>query len=102
MRKLLIPLTYSIDQWRINGKFIYLLILPFCLFRATLAAHGGSQARVELELWAWLIPQPQQCQIQAMSVTYTTAHGKDGSLTHRVRPGFEPATSWLLVGFVNH
>jgi len=36
-----------------------------------------------------------------MSVTYATAHGNAGSLTHRVRPGIEPAASWILVGFVS-
>ena len=36
-----------------------------------------------------------------MSVTYTTAHGNAGSLTHSARPGIEPATSWFLVGFVS-
>jgi len=30
-------------------------------------------------------------------VTYTTAHGNAGSLTHWVRPGFEPESSWILV-----
>jgi len=47
-------------------------------------------------------PQPQQCGIQATSVTYTTAHGNAGSLTHRARPGIKPATSWFLVRFFNH
>ena len=30
----------------------------------------------------WPMPQPQQCRVQAMSVTYTTAHTNMGSLTH--------------------
>ena len=34
-----------------------------------------------------------------MSVTYTTACGSAGPLTHRVRPGMEPVSSWILVGF---
>ena len=33
--------------------------------------------------------------------TYTTAHGNTRSLTHWVRPGIEPTTSWFLVGFVS-
>ena len=45
-------------------------------------------------------PQPQQHQIQAMSVTCAIAHGNAGSLTHWVRPGFKPASSWILVRFV--
>ena len=37
-----------------------------------------------------------------MSVTYTTAHRNAWSLTHWGRPGIQPASSWRLVGFVNH
>ena len=42
---------------------------------------------------------PQQCRIQAMSATYTS-HGNAGSLTPWSRPGIEPASPWILVGFV--
>ena len=31
---------------------------------------------------------------------YTTAHGNAESLIHLVKPGIEPASSWILVGFV--
>ena len=47
-------------------------------------------------------PTPQQHGIRAASVTYPTAHSNARSLTHGARPGIEPATSWFLVGFVNH
>ena len=47
------------------------------------------------------MPEPQQHQIQATSVTHTTAHGNTRSLTHRARPGIEPTTPWFLVGFVS-
>ena len=47
-------------------------------------------------------PMPQQCQIQAKSVTYTTAHGNARSLAPWVRAGIEPMSSWILVGFANH
>ena len=57
----------------------------FCLFRATLEAYGASQARGPVEA----VP------------AYTTAHGNAGSLTHGARPGIEPASSWILDGFVN-
>ena len=37
-----------------------------------------------------------------MSVTYTTDHGKNArSLTHWLRPGIKPASSWILVRFVS-
>ena len=41
------------------------------------------------------------CQIQATSATYTTAHGNAESLTHWVRPGIEPESFWILVGFIS-
>ena len=82
--------------------FFFFGLLSF--FRVAPAAYGGSQAR------SWInqrrshqpMPRPQQGWIRAASVTYTTAHGNAGSLTHWASPGIEPASSWILVGFVNH
>ena len=48
-----------------------------------------------------LIPQPHQRQIWATYVTYTAAHDNAGFLTHWERPGIEPVSSWLLVGFMS-
>ena len=33
-------------------------------------------------------------------LAYTTTHNNARSPTHRVRPGIEPASSWILVGFL--
>ena len=55
----------------------------------------------ESELLWLATPELQQCQIWAMSATYTTAHGNAGSLTHWVRPGIEPMPSWFLVWFIS-
>ena len=49
----------------------------------------------------WSTPQPQQLRIWAMSVTYNTSHGNTRSLSHCLRPGIEPITSWILVGFIS-
>ena len=49
---------------------------------------------------SWPTPQPQQRRIQAISASYTTAQGNARYLTHWARPGIEPASSWILVGFV--
>ena len=74
----------------------------FCFFKAAPAAYGGSQARGSNQSFScWPTPQPQQCRIQAVSVTDTTALGNSRSLTLRARSGIEPATSWFLVGFVS-
>ena len=67
-------------------------------FWATPAACGGSQVR---GLICQRMPEPQQRQIQAVSMTYTTARGNARSLTHWARPGIEPATSWFPVGFIS-
>ena len=65
-----------------------LLIIPFLknLFRAAPMAYGVSQARGRIRATAQ--PQPY--------------HSNAGSLTHWARPGMEPASSWILVGFINH
>ena len=54
--------------------------------------------------FAVLGPHLQHMEIPRLGVkgelqlpAYTIAHG---SLTHRVRPGMEPASSWILVGFI--
>ena len=46
----------------------------FFLFSATPAAYGSSRARGHTGAAAAGLPQPKQCQTQAMSATYTTAH----------------------------
>ena len=63
--------------------FLFFLFL-FCLFRATHAAYGSSQARVL---------------IRATAAGLRHSHTR--SLTHWARPGIEPQTSWFLVRFVS-
>ena len=45
-------------------------------------------------------PQPQERWIWAVSATYTIAHGSTGSVTLWSKPGIEPVSSWILVGFI--
>ena len=67
----------------------------------TATAYGGSQDREANRSYSCQpTPEPQPHGIRAMSVTYTTAHDNAGSLTHWARPGIEPMSSWILVGFV--
>ena len=56
------------------------LIFIFVIFCST--AYGGSQARVESELQLLAYATATATQDRAVSVTYTTAHGKARSLTH--------------------
>ena len=72
------------------------LSFSFFFLIATLAAYGNSQARTvaEAETTA-MATRPQ-----ATSATYAEAYRNAESLTHRGRPGFEPASSqtpcWVL------
>ena len=62
------------------------VFLPFS--RTAPAAYGCSQVRGLIGATA--PPEPQQCQIQAVSGTCTTAHGNAGSLTHKQAQGLNP------------
>ena len=50
--------------------------------------------------WSWPMLQPWQHQIWAPSVTYTTAQSNTRYLTHCMRQGIEPITSWTLLRFL--
>ena len=81
---------------------VFLFVFVFCLFRAALAAYGGSQARGVTGAVATRLHQSHSNTRSKMCLpTYTTAHGNAGFLTHWARPGMESATSWFLVRFVS-
>ena len=90
-------------HWILNplshkGIAIHSFFFFFFLFRATPVAYGNSQT----EGWigataAQPKPQPQK----HASVIYTTAHGNAGFMTHWARPGIEPTSSWILIGFTS-
>ena len=66
-----------------NTLFSIEIYKTFFFFRATPMAYGNSQASgLTGAIAARPTPQPQQRQIQASSVTYTTAHGNARLLTH--------------------
>ena len=69
-------------------SLFYFYIIYFCLFAISWAApeaHGGSQAR------GW---------IRATAAGLCHSHSHAGSLIHWARPGIEPMSSWILVGFL--
>ena len=83
-------------------KFIYLFIF-WVFFRAAPVAYGGSQARG----WIGAVAASLLCHSHSNPGSEPRlqptlkAHGNTGSLTHWLRPGSEPTSSWILVGFVN-
>ena len=65
-------------------------ILFFCFSGPHPCHMEVPKLGVKSELQLQPTPQPQRCGIRAVSVTYTTALGNAGSLTHWVRPGINP------------
>ena len=110
-----LPLTLS--SWESHSILLYLsfpigkigrMIGPItkgCLlsffFRATPEAYGSSQVSGWIRAVAAVLHHSHgNMGIWAVSVTYITAHSNTGSLTHWVRPGIKPVSSWILVRFV--
>ena len=102
-------LPWLVDKQKHSQLFFFFLsfclfffsFFVFCLFRATLTAYEGSQARGLIGAVAAGLRQSYMAELHGYVATGTTAHGNTGSLTHQVRPGIEPATSWFLVRFVS-
>ena len=69
-----------------NSIFIFCMIISFGLFRATLTAYGGSQARGQVGAVAASVHHSHgntsHIRSEPMSATNTTAHGNAGSLTN--------------------
>ena len=63
--------------------------------------YGSSQTRGQIGAVAAVYTTDTQQGIQAASATYTTALGNTRSLTHWVRPGIKPGSSWMPVRFVS-
>ena len=60
------------------------------------APRLGVELELQLPAYATATAMPHP----SKSLTYTVAHSNPGSLTHWVRPGIEPASSWILVGSI--
>ena len=86
--------------WMRTQVFILSMIgVSYPFARGAHPAYGSSQG-LNQSCSCWPTLQPQQSGIQATSVTYTTAHNNVRSLTHRVRPGIKPESSWILLRFI--
>ena len=85
----------------ISLLFFFFFGFCFLLFLLGLCSQHMEVPRSNWSYSCWPKPQPRQCAIQASSSTSTRAHGNARSLTHWVRPGIEPASSWILVRFMS-
>ena len=83
--------------------FFFFLFFIFLFFFSAIPPQHMEVPRLGVE-WSYSCqptPQPEQCQIQSASATYTTAHGNARSPTHWLRPGIKPSILQLLVSFIS-
>ena len=82
---------------------IFLLSFSFSssTFFFPFAAYGSSQAKLSQIGATAASHSRSHSRILAMSENYTRAHGNERSPTHWARPGIEPSSSQILVGFVS-
>ena len=99
-RNLFCTLCYTYkDLLYLKDLKIIIYFLFFCLSTVTPRAYGRSQARGQIWAVASGLLYSHWNEGSELSLTYTTVQGNAGSLTHWVRPGIEPESSWVLVGF---
>ena len=93
--------TYKKSQ-QFHNFFNFIFLCLFAFSWAACAAYGGSQARGLIGAVAAGLPTATATQDQSQVCNLHHSSRQRRSLTHRVRPGIEPETSWFLVWFVNH
>ena len=86
----------------IMGVGVICFLFSFFIFRAAPATYGSSKARGWIGAAAAGLCHSHSTARSKPCLTYTTACGNAGSLTHWMKPGIEHAYSWILVGFLTH
>ena len=77
------------------------LVYYFYCFRATPAAYGSSQAKCQIGATAASLHHSHSSSGSKLCLwPTTTTHSNARSLTHWVRSGIEPASSWIPVRFL--
>jgi len=89
-------------MWFVHLFLCFVLFRLFCFLVLHPRHMEVPRLGVELELHLLAYTKPQQHETPVVSATYTTAHSNAGPLTHWARPGIEPVSSWILVGFLTH
>ena len=78
----------------------FLFLFLFCFLGMHLWHVEIPRWGVKLEFQLPAYATAKKHGIWVKSVTYTTAHGNTGSLTHWTRPGIESTSSWIQAGFL--
>ena len=81
-------------------KGTYVLFFPFLfLFRVTPTTHGSFQASGQIRATAVSLCHSHS-NVGSEPRLQPTPQLNAGSLTHWMRPGIDPTSSWTLVGFI--
>ena len=95
------PLCHS----RNSFLFFFSFFLFFFFFFVFLGLHSWHmevpRLGVQSELWPLAYPTATAIWDLSHICGLHHSYGNTGSLTHLVRPGIKPTSSWILVGFVN-
>ena len=92
-----------LSVWLKKARQTYILFLSFFFWGVhTHSIEKFPDQGSNQSYSCWPSPQPQQCQIQDTSATYTTAHGNTRSLAHLSQATYRTCVSCFLVGFINH
>ena len=86
----------------VNTFSTFLLLLSFCLLGAAPVAHEGAQTRGPIGTVAASLRHNNSGSEPYLEPTPQLTATLDPRPTHRARPGIEPRSSWILVGFANH
>ena len=78
---------------------LFFIFIFFLFFRATPTAYGSSQTRSLRAIAAGL--NHSHSNLESQLYLCSTSHGNARSPAHLERPGIEPVSSRILVGFVS-
>ena len=96
------PLNVSLPSTKLNFNLGPICCF-FLLFRKAPMAYGGSQARGQIRAAAaGLCHRHINARFKPLLQLPPQLIAKPDPLTHWARPGIEPASSWMLVGFLTH
>ena len=96
-----LSLERTTAPWETQLSCPWILVFLFFFGRVVQLWHMEVlELKVELEMQ--LRPQPQQCQVWAISATYSIAHGNTRPLTHWARPRIKPTSSQTLCWVLDH
>ena len=96
----IVRLQYSIALSIFSLWFSFIFFLDFCIVSFWQRSYFLLFFLRAVHLWHTEVPR-LGVQSELQLLTYTTAHGNDGSLTHWAGPGIKPTSSWIPVGFIS-